>query len=65
MADGDLSAIGKAGLGAGRGLAIDDGHIVAALLEVISRSDTEQAGAENDYAHFWSLSGFQRLMDKR
>ena len=65
VADGDLPAIGKAGFGAGRCLAVDDGHLVAALLEVISRGNAEQAGAENDYAHFWSLSGFQRLMDKR
>jgi hypothetical protein len=60
-----LAAVGKAGFGAGRGLAVDDGHLVAALLEVISRGNAEQAGAENDHAHFWSLSGFQRLMDKR
>ena len=65
LADRNLPAVGEAGFGARRSLAVDHGHVVAALLEVISRSDTEQAGAENDYAHFGAFQGFQRLMDKR
>lgn len=52
MADGDLPAVGKAGFGGRRGLPVDHGHLVAELLEVVSRSHAEQAGAKNDHTHF-------------
>ena len=46
---------------AGGALAVDDGHLVAELLQKISRSHAEQAGAQNDHAHdFQSLSGLWR-----
>ena len=52
VAHRDLAAVGKAGLGAGRALAVDDRDLMAKLLQEISRSHAEQAGAQNDYAHF-------------
>jgi hypothetical protein len=52
MAHRDLPAVGEAGFGAGRGLAVDHGHVVAELVEVVSGGDAEQAGAENGHAHF-------------
>ena len=51
MADRDLAAVGEAGLRRRRRLAVDDGHLVAELLEVVGRGHAEQAGAKNDHAH--------------
>ncbi len=51
MADRDLAAVGKAGLGRRRGLAVDDADFVPLLTKVIGRSDAEQAGAEYDHMH--------------
>ena len=66
VAHRDLAAVGKAGLGAGRALAVDDGHFVTQLREEISRSHAEQAGAQNDHAHdFQSLSGLWRKNNMR
>jgi len=66
VAHRDLAAVGKAGLGAGRTLAVDDGHFVTQLREEISRSHAEQAGAQNDHAHdFQSLSGLWRQNNMR
>ena len=53
MAHRDLPAVGETGFRAGRGLAVDDGHFVAELLEEVGRGHAEQAGAENDHAHFY------------
>jgi hypothetical protein len=50
--------LAKAGFRAGRGLAVDDGHFVTLLLEVVGRGHAEQAGAEDDHAHFESLLRF-------
>ena len=66
VAHRNLPAVGKAGFGAGGALAVDDGHLVAELLQEISRSHAEQAGTQNDHAHdFQSLSGLWRLKDVR
>jgi hypothetical protein len=51
MADGDLAAVGEAGFGRRRCLAVDHGDFVAQLLQVIGGGDAEQAGAENDDFH--------------
>ena len=66
MAHRNLAAVGKAGLGTGRALAVDDRDLVAKLLQEISGSYAEQAGTQNDHAHdFQSLSGLWRLKDVR
>jgi hypothetical protein len=51
MADRDLPAVGEAGLRGRRGLAVDDGDVVALLAQEIGRGDAEQAGAENEDVH--------------
>ena len=65
VADRDLAAVGETGFRAGRGLAVDDGHFVTLLLEVVGRGHAEQAGAEDDHAHFESLLRFWRLSGAR
>ena len=51
VADGNLSAVGEAGLGARRILAIDDGHIVTQLLKEISGGGADDTGSDDDHAH--------------
>jgi hypothetical protein len=51
VADGDLPAVGKAGFGSRRGLAVDHGDVVTLLAQEVRRGDAEQAGAENDDFH--------------
>ena len=51
VADRDLAAVGEAGFGGRRGLAVDDGDVVALLAQEVGRGDAEQAGAENDDFH--------------
>ena len=55
MANGNLPTIGKTRFCSRRRLAIDDGHLVAEFLEIVSRGDAEQAGAQNNNAHVENL----------
>ncbi len=56
MADRDLPAVGEAGFGAGRGLAVDDGHFMTEGLQIVGRRGADQTGSENDDAHDDALS---------
>jgi hypothetical protein len=51
VADRHLPAVGEAGFGGGRGLAVDHGDVVALLAQEMGRGDAEQAGAEDEDSH--------------
>src|SRR5688500_8995018 len=51
MRDRDLPAVGVTGFEAGTGLAVDDGDVVAGLLQEPGGGDAGDTGAEDDNFH--------------
>ena len=51
MADGDLSAVGKAGFQARTGLAVYDRYAAAGLGEIPGACDASEAGADDQNFH--------------